>query len=264
MNPNTQLLFGIVMVGMGILLAVAAYFVLTNRRPAQEAQPGEDEAEAALPARAEAGLDVSEPVEAIPAPPAALDEQVPESPEIAQVPLQTAPPQEGEPGEEAEPVEERPLAPAGPSDLPTAEPMKIEIATLMRDEVTGALIIRVGDREYRNAGELKESRDWTRLEFASGDLARWFSRPSAAQARPELEVGDGMPKPTSMIEQINAILQQKIAETSGEQKAIRLIEGPGGSVRVLLGVRSFNLDEVPNPEARELIRQAVAAWEDLQ
>jgi NAD-specific glutamate dehydrogenase len=67
-----------------------------------------------------------------------------------------------------------------------------------------------------------------------------------------------------MIGQINDILQQNIAESGGEYQGVQLIEGPGGSARVMVGVQSYELGEVPDENIQALIRDAVATWEKTQ
>jgi hypothetical protein len=102
------------------------------------------------------------------------------------------------------------------------------------------------------------------VEFAASDLAKWFSKTPSDQRITEPDQDLVTQKPESMIEQINAILQEKLTDRIGGSKAVRLIEGPGGTVRVLIGVHSFNLDDVPDGEVSKLIREAVTAWEESQ
>jgi hypothetical protein len=41
------------------------------------------------------------------------------------------------------------------------------------------------------------------------------------------------------------------------------VEGPAGSIRVYLGVEGYDaIDDVPDPEVRRLIREAVSEWEN--
>ncbi len=65
----------------------------------------------------------------------------------------------------------------------------------------------------------------------------------------------------SMIEQINEVLRQKLAERESGPRAVRLAEGLGGGIRVYVGVESYSIDEVPDEEVRAIIRQAVKEWE---
>jgi hypothetical protein len=152
---------------------------------------------------------------------------------------------------------------------PASTPDRIQVATLLRDDVTGKLIIKVGDQEYTSPEDLKASPDWTRIEYAASDLSKWIQSTvektaSEKNAGTEVEGQVSEHKPSSMIEQINAILQERIESSGRPELAVRLIEGPGGMARVLIGVHSYELTEVPDPEVQELIREAVATWEATQ
>jgi hypothetical protein len=136
----------------------------------------------------------------------------------------------------------------------------------LRDEVTGALALQVGPRVYTDLKELRESSDWTRVEYAARDLARWVGGESSAPTvrRVEERRPEETPKAGSMIEQINRILEAKLASQPASARAVRLAEGPGGSVRVYVGMQPYGVDEVPDPAVRAAIREAVAEWEATQ
>ncbi len=93
------------------------------------------------------------------------------------------------------------------------------------------------------------------------------SRPSILSPRPpiaEPESNDKKPKVSlkSIVEQIDEVLQQKLAGTVFEGGEIRLLEGAGGAVIVQIKNDRFEgIEAVPNAEIRGLIRQAVAEWE---
>ncbi len=230
---DNSLLMGIVLIGVGIALALIAYAVMLNRREGEE-PPMADVQESEEPA-------MEEPLEPSLLPPAAAAPPVaaPSAPPVA-APPPTAPIQ----------------PPAG-----VAYRRLLPVAALFREDVTGDLVIQVGDHIYRRPEELHRSPDASRVESASADLARWLARgaltPKPAGAARE----DAPAKPGSMIEQINKILEDKLASTSSATRGIRLAEGPGGVVRVFIGVVSYALDDVPDADVRQLIRQAVAEWE---
>ena len=234
---DNSLLMGIVLIGVGIALALIAYAVMLNRRD------GEEPAEAEAP-------EVEPEVE----PTAELSTEALEPP--------------------AEPVEPPPtrIAPAPMPSAATAPPVPIQpavgtparrllpVATLLREEVTGDLVIQVGDHVYRRVEDLRSSSDATRVQSVSADLARWLSR--VATGKPSGAAREEAPaKPGSMIEQINMILEEKLVAAGSATRGVRLAEGPGGVVRVFIGVNSYPMDEVPDSEVRQLIRQAVAEWE---
>jgi len=237
---NNQLLVGLVLIAFGIGLAILAYMILNNRGSANG-----DEAQA----------------EDVPAP--AVQESPDPHEDTAAVPQPVTLPEAVELPEEPKPAPapgiERP-APQKPSVGP-----RIQVATLLRDEVSGALIIRVGDEEFDDPEALKASRYWTRLEYATRDLNAWIDKP-ATRPDPgrEHEPEHVERKPSSMIEQINHILQERVEASGREELAVQLVEGPGGTARVLIGVNSYEIADVPNPEIKQLIREAVAAWEATQ
>ncbi len=265
---NSALIIGIVLIVLGIGLAVVAYMVITS-------SDEEDD----LPEI----LEAQEPAEAVPSDPevdagdedgSAQDlepEELDVSPSVEPA-LMDAPPVQEESEEVAEPElpaeSTEPTEMAQPPDLPDAVE-RIQVATLLRDDVSGKLIIRVGDREYTSPDDLRASPDWIRVEYAASDLAEWIrlserKTPEEQEIAAEAEAKVVERKPSTMIEQINSILQEMI-ETSGRSElAVRLIEGPGGMARVLIGVNSYEIAEVPDPEVQELIRQAVASWESTQ
>jgi hypothetical protein len=251
MNPDSQLLVGVVLIGAGILFALLAYTVLTNRPQAQDAGDEVEADEEAAAPTADVGADEFE------------DQPPPSDHEVEAVAPEPATFSETKPDEV-----EKPATPDLVAELPPATDTtglhraKIDVFSLLRDEVTGNLIVKVGDREYMSVAALRDSPDWTRVEYAASDLAKWFSGLLDLASYSKHEAEEATPKPKSMIEQINAILQQKLAESEGDIKAVQLIEGPGGTVRVRIGVQSYDIGEVPNEEIRQVIRQAVAAWED--
>lgn len=70
------------------------------------------------------------------------------------------------------------------------------------------------------------------------------------------------PAPLSIVEQINEILQKRLAGTPLGRKAISLSESPTGGVIVTLGVNRYQgLDAVPDPDVVAAIRAAIAEWE---
>lgn len=67
--------------------------------------------------------------------------------------------------------------------------------------------------------------------------------------------------PLSIVEQIDDILQVNMAGTEYSDKGIRLFETPNRGVAVRVGLDQFQLDEVPDPAIRAMIRAAVSEWE---
>jgi hypothetical protein len=276
MNLSTELLIGIILIVIGLMLGAAAYMVLSSRKddPLEQDDDYDENLEGELEDELEeeltelADVDESEVDEDIITEPDMLETAgseelpIPDQPEMDEVPededtvLEAALDEsESESMSELEPPEPEPL-------IPDPEPgPRIEVAMLLRDEVSGELIVQVGDQEYRTAEELRDSGDWTRVEFAASDLTKWIDQPVERRApEREMDVIDRS-KPLSMIEQINEILQDKIEASGQSHLAVRLIEGTEGTARVLIGVHSYELGEVPDESISDLIREAVADWE---
>lgn len=70
------------------------------------------------------------------------------------------------------------------------------------------------------------------------------------------------PAPLSIVEQINEVLQKRLAGTSLGRKAISLSESPAGGVIVQIGASRYEgIEAVPDPEVVAAIRAAIAEWE---
>jgi len=68
--------------------------------------------------------------------------------------------------------------------------------------------------------------------------------------------------PTTMVGQINAILQSQMANTPLASKGISMLESPSGGVIVHVGEKNYEgIDDVPNEEIKTAIRAAIAEWE---
>ena len=68
--------------------------------------------------------------------------------------------------------------------------------------------------------------------------------------------------PTTMVGQINAILQTNLAGTKFLEQGLTMIESPAGGVWVYLGLEKYEgIDAVPDEEAKTVIRAAIAEWE---
>jgi hypothetical protein len=83
---------------------------------------------------------------------------------------------------------------------------------------------------------------------------------ASAEQKPD----DGKPKINmkSIVEQIDDVLQARLAPTVFAQQDIHLIEIPGGGVGVQIDRDRYEgVDAVPNPEIQALIRLAVADWD---
>lgn len=157
------------------------------------------------------------------------------------------------------------------TDLSSGETNGMEyehLATFYREEHSKGLLIRIGDRKYASPSELRNSPYWAEIEKLSAEFAAWLrsaperAAPSPGKPSESLPGPQARPSaPQSMVEQINQILERKLLALPEEERAVRLVEGRGGEVRVFVGVESFPISEVPYEAVRRLIREAVDEWE---
>lgn len=66
----------------------------------------------------------------------------------------------------------------------------------------------------------------------------------------------------SIVQQIDSVLQKKLAGTPLENAGIRLQESPQGSVEVYIGLKKYeSVDDVTDERIKSVIRAAIAEWE---
>lgn len=236
MRPETLLLFALLSLAASLTFAYLAYRVWRGRRP--EPAPPEMQPEP--------------PPAPLPGPAPAADPGLASTAPAPSMPPPALPP--------APPSTTPAVRPAPPAAAPP--PRTIPVAWLLRDEVSGDLVVRIDDREYRRAQDLLASADRARMEFTLAELNRWFGGGPADEAAREAAGRRVSTRPPSMVEQINEILERKLVELRGANPGIRMVESPGGPVRVYIGVESYeSIDAVPDEQIRGLIREAVAEWE---
>ncbi len=86
------------------------------------------------------------------------------------------------------------------------------------------------------------------------------SKPSSSTKKKDVE---SEAAPTSIVGQINAILQTRILNTPLETKGVSLMESSTGGVNVYVGIQRYEaIDDVPDEEIRATIRAAIAEWEN--
>ena len=86
---------------------------------------------------------------------------------------------------------------------------------------------------------------------------------TTVQEDPAITSADELRSKT-MVEQIDEILQAKLAKSSHANRAIRIIEDPTKGVVVLIGLTIYHgINEVDDPEVLKIIHSAVSEWESL-
>jgi hypothetical protein len=162
-------------------------------------------------------------------------------------------------------IEMRPSEVAG-VNMPKEQEL-ISVATILREIDSGRLILRIGEKDYASFEDLKASPHLSRIERLYSDLENWLkptdksasgigkvvSKATAVEMDPS--------RPLNMVDEINEILDHRLRDESGERKAIKLVEMLDGGVNVYIGVDSYPIDKVPDEDVRQLIREAVAEWE---
>ena len=239
---DDQLVIGILLIIVGIAIGLIAVAVVLNRR--EDRIAAESDLAAAEP-DLETDADDDE----------ASDEDDPIS-EVDEDELDSEI-DDDEPTEETdEPGETEEKAPL----LPLERQL---IAEIYREEVTGKLIVLSGDQEYLDGKQIENEAERRRLAYAASDLSDWFQgefefvgQSAAASSPPQAQ------SPDQMLEEINEILQRSLASTT--DRGIRLFPDGVGGVKVMIGVKSYEIEDVPDDETKDLIRQAVAEWEEGQ
>ena len=67
---------------------------------------------------------------------------------------------------------------------------------------------------------------------------------------------------TSIVGQIDAILQERLVGTPLEDRGVFLAQSPDGSVNVYVGLTRYaGIEDVPDDEIKAAIRAAISAWE---
>ena len=209
-------------------------------------------------------------------------------------------------------------APAAPSDAH-------EVLRVLRDNLSGRLIVEIGGKRYAKIGDIQDATIGQGFLTTLRDLSRFaggFSTASSAPAgspapqalQPQAEAApraapQPQPKPRvepplsasvqpsasaeplrkpsmnpfkqmqvlremeknapaapkSITEQIDAVLQAKIAGTPLARRGMRVRAGAGGSAAFDLDGKSYDaVDNIPDPDARDLIRAAIKEWEKSQ
>ena len=190
---------------------------------------------------------------------------------------------------------ETPEAPAKTVTQPPAPTTtQVEIARFFRDRPGEPILVEMEGKTYGNSLELDtpqreiledlviEVRNFlgqlSVFSNAGSDSSGYggasymeskpaFSTPVYAPASPALVLDQPAPaaapvQAKSIVGQIDDILQEKLSRTKHANEGIRLSESPTKGAVVMIGRTAYpGIDEIPDEEVKELIRQSVAEWE---
>jgi hypothetical protein len=105
-----------------------------------------------------------------------------------------------------------------------------------------------------------------------GQRAAVISTPSTPQpipqqstARPSVMAKEDRPiaPAGSIVTQIDSVLQSRLAGTPLEERGVFLSQSPEGGVMVYVGLTKYTgIDDVPDPEIKAAIRDAITEWEN--
>ena len=245
---DQQLLVGILLIIVGVAVGLIAVAVVMNRRAERGEGPTLSPAEG--PAEQPTGEELIE------APQIAQELESGRAPSGAEVELEPEPPAHApdivpETMPEKQ-VGERPVEWAGSHG-------RRLVAEIYREGVSGKLVVKHADKEYRNLADIEDEQVREQLSSTASDLTRWFAEDLQPSRAPSGQKSPAAGR--SMLEGINSILQRSLATSGLRERGIRLVPDAAGGVKVLIGLKSYALDEVPDEEIRRLIRESVAEWE---
>lgn len=226
---DQELLVGVLLIIVGLAVGLIAVALVLNRRAAREEQS------AGSPVPGEAADD------------SAAEDANAELTDLVATQIDKGP------VAMSMPVEQKP-APAG------LDERKL-VAEIYRDPTSGGLILRAGGKEYRAISQVEDEQLRIELTALAADLASRLIEGPRAPAVPSAPRTAARPGNPSMLEGINSILQRVLADAGNRTKGVQLIPDAAGGVKVLIGLKSYALDEVPDEEISRLIRESVAEWE---
>ena len=185
-----------------------------------------------------------------------------------------------------------------PSELPSSQALKAKgykaIATIWHDQSNRQLAVQIGKTEYVSPESIPPDTRQALINLGRSLLAwlgvadqpapkptpqptveapaatprempRPIATPIAAPITPPPPPTAEQPKngPTTMVAQIDEILQEMLAQSTLGHRGVRLLETPPDGVVVWVGLERFDgLDAVPCPEVRQIIQAAVDRWEE--
>ncbi len=164
-----------------------------------------------------------------------------------------------------------------PRQSPFSDASHVFVTRLWRDRSTGQLLVEVDGMLHATPDTLTDEQR-QRLCTAAETWSLWlglhppttpvppppaappsvFTVPIETLITPTVEP----PREGSIVEQIDAILQDLLAQSPYADRRVRLVEEPNHGVVVWVGLERYGgIDEVPDEGIRALIQEAVRRWE---
>jgi hypothetical protein len=185
---------------------------------------------------------------------------------------------------------------------PAPAPDSSEILRVERDPISGQMAVRILGGRAASPGDLTPAQA-DQLKRVLVELSKWIMKPAGAAApaggAPLREMSpspaaapvsfestlpqapgalDHMPflrrkpaaklpptpaAPRSIVEQIDEIVQAKLAGTPLAARGIKLEELPGAGLGIVNGAKTYNgINEIDDPEVKAIIRSAVQEWNE--
>jgi hypothetical protein len=180
----------------------------------------------------------------------------------------------------------------------TAKPDLVEAGRIWRNIRSGDFYPEIDGKVFRSPSEMTDNQK-ARFSKLLEVLQSWVKPPSAQPVvdqpasqdkasgiaienpQPVLEekrislnpikaftdaIGVEVNKPKSanlsIVAQVDEILQEKLENNSLAKRGISMKDSLDGGLRVWVGIQQFtSIDEVPDPEIRQLLRESVEEWE---
>lgn len=179
--------------------------------------------------------------------------------------------------DETAPESESASTPSLPRQSPFSEASHVFVARLWRDRSTGQLLVEVDGMLHATPDTLTDEQR-QRLSTAAEGWTLWLglhppAPPTPIPAPPPpsvftvpienlLSPSEAPTRAESIVEQIDAILQDLLADSPFANRGIRLVEEPHHGVVVWVGLERYgSVEEVPDEGIRALIQEAVRRWE---
>ncbi len=161
---------------------------------------------------------------------------------------------------------------------------RVDLVHLFRPAPGGSLAVQIGEQSWTDVTQLPDTQRAV-LEGLLAEFRRWLKplespAPAAVSAEPAPAAASSIfvtppPQPIqppaykppfieakTIVAQIDEILQDMLANGPMAERKIRLLEMPNQGVVVRVGLDQYpGIEAVPDPEVRNLIRQAVSTWE---